>query len=103
MKKFLCAILCYNNIKTISKVLQEKKKLKNTCDFIFINDGSADGTTKFLSSLKLPTINHKKNLGYGQAVKSAFKYAKRNKYKYLGIVSNLDAIRFIMVCSVSIS
>jgi len=85
VKKFLCAILCYNNKITITKVVKEKKKLNNLCDFIFINDGSTDGTKKILKSLKLLTLNHKKNLGYGHAVKSAFKYAKRNKYEYLAI------------------
>lgn len=85
MKKTLCAILTYNNSNTIFKVIQEKKKLKNICDVIFINDGSTDRTAKVLKSHKFILINHKKNLGYGQAVKSAFKYARNHKYKYLAI------------------
>ena len=85
MKKTLCAILCYNNKKTILKVVKEKKKLKNICDVVFINDGSTDNTNKILDNKKLIVINHKKNLGYGLAVKSAFKYAKNNKYSYLAI------------------
>ena len=85
MKKFLCAILCYNNKITIKDVIREKRKLKNICDVIFINDGSIDGTKKILKSYKLNAINHKKNFGYGQAVKSAFKYANNKKYDYLAI------------------
>jgi len=85
MKNILCAILCYNNKNTITKVVKERKKLKNLCDVIFVNDGSTDNTVKILNSLKTKVITHKKNLGYGQAVKSAFKYAKKKKYKYLAI------------------
>ena len=85
MKKTLCAILCYNNKKTIPKVIKEKKKLINICDVVFINDGSTDDTNKFLNLKKFNVINHKKNLGYGQAVKTALNYANKNKYKYLAI------------------
>ena len=85
MKKTLCAILCYNNENTLSKVIEEKKKLKGVCDFIFINDGSKDNSAKVLKSSKFITLNHKKNMGYGQAVKSAFKYARNKKYHYLAI------------------
>ena len=52
MKKTLCAILCYNNENTLSKVIEEKKKLKGVCDFIFINDGSKDNSAKVLKSSK---------------------------------------------------
>ena len=85
MKKILCAILCYNNEITIKNVITEKRKLKNICDVIFINDGSIDSTKKILKSSKLQLIDHKKNFGYGKAVKSAFKYAKNKKYVYLAI------------------
>ena len=79
MKNILCAILCYNNKNTITRVVKERKKFKNLCDIIFVNDGSTDNTIKILNSLKTKIISHKKNLGYGQAVKSAFKYAQKKK------------------------
>lgn len=85
MKKNLCAILCYNNKKTILRIIEEQKKLKKDFDVIFINDGSSDNTIEILQSLKFKVINHKKNLGYGQAVKSAFKYARKKRYNFLGI------------------
>lgn len=85
MKKTLCAILCYNNKNTIAKVMEEEKKLKKICDIVFINDGSTDSTAKILKSFNYNTINHKKNMGYGQAVKSAFKYASNKNYSYLSI------------------
>ena len=85
MKNTLCAILCYNNKNTLAKVIKEEKKLKNICDVIFINDGSTDNTKKILKSLELKTINHKKNMGYGQAIKSALKYASNKSYQYLAI------------------
>jgi glycosyltransferase involved in cell wall biosynthesis len=85
MKKNLCAILCYNNKKTILRIIEEQKKLKKDFDVIFINDGSSDNTIEILQSLKSKVINHKKNLGYGQAVKSAFKYARKKRYNFLAI------------------
>ena len=86
MKKTLCAILCYNNENTISKVIKEKKLFEGICDIIFINDGSTDNTSNLLKSFKFVTLNHKKNMGYGQAVKSAFKYSRNKKYHYLAIL-----------------
>lgn len=85
MKKFLCAILCYNNEKTLIKVIKNTKKIKRIFDLVYINDGSSDKTKKILSFNNLKTITHKRNLGYGQAVKTAFKYSKKNNYKYLAI------------------
>ena len=46
MIKMLCAVLCYNNEKTIRKVIKETYKIKNKFDIIFINDGSTDKTKK---------------------------------------------------------
>ena len=85
MKKTLCAVLCYNNQNTLAKVIKEEKKIKNICDIIFVNDGSSDNTKEILKSYKLKTVNHKKNMGYGRAVKSAFKYASNKNYHFLAI------------------
>ena len=85
MKKTLCAILCYNNQNTLVKVIKEKIKLRKFCDVIFVNDGSTDNTAKIIDNFKLKTIKHKKNMGYGQAVKTALKYASYKNYHYLAI------------------
>lgn len=85
MTKILCAVLCYNNEKTIPKVIKETNKVKKRYDIIFINDGSSDKTKKILNSYKTKILNHKKNLGYGGAVNTAIKYAKIKKYKFLAI------------------
>jgi len=81
----LCAVLCYNNEKTIRRVIKETNKIKNKFDIIFINDGSTDKTKIILDSSKTIVINHNKNLGYGGAVISAIKFAKKRKYKYFAI------------------
>ena len=83
--KIICAVLCYNSEKTIKDVLNKTKQVKNKFDFLFIDDGSTDNTSKILNSFKIKKIKHKKNKGYGSAVKSAFKYAKTNNYKYLAV------------------
>ena len=90
----LCAVLCYNNEKTIMRVIKETNKIKNKFDIIFINDGSTDKTKKILDSFKSKIINHYKNLGYGGAVNSAIKFAKIKKYKYFAILPG-DNQRYI--------
>ena len=77
--KIICAVLCYNSEKTIINVLKELKKIQTKFDFLFIDDGSTDNTLKILNSFKVKKIRHNKNKGYGSAVKSAFKYAKKKK------------------------
>ena len=83
--KIICAVLCYNSEKTIKDVLKKTRKIHTKFDFLFIDDGSTDDTLKILDSFKVKKIKHNKNKGYGSAVKSAFKYAKKKNYKYLAI------------------
>tara|TARA_Y100000992_G_C21249669_1_gene485168 strand:- start:500 stop:1225 length:726 start_codon:yes stop_codon:yes gene_type:complete len=83
IKKIICGVLCFNNEKTIHKVIKDLNKIKSKIDFIFIDDCSSDKTLKILKKANKKIISHKKNLGYGAAVKSSFKYANNNKYDFL--------------------
>ncbi len=85
-KKFLCAVLCYNNENTITKVIRDTNKIRNKIDILFINDYSKDKTLSILKKNKKKVISHKKNLGYGSAVKTAYKYALKNNYYLLSIL-----------------
>jgi glycosyltransferase involved in cell wall biosynthesis len=63
-------------------------------DILVVNDGSTDNTAKIIDSLKtspenrLYTINHPRNMGKGQALKTGFDFAVSGNYH--GVVT-IDA------------
>lgn len=76
---------CYNDEKTIGKLVIESlailKKIASSYEVIVVDDGSSDGSRKLLLNLtktksKLKLVFHKKNKGYGGALKSGFKNAR---------------------------
>ena len=72
-------------------ILEAKKVLENVAllwEIIVINDGSKDNTEKIveelaLSDKRIRLINHKTNLGYGEALKSGF-YS--SKYEWIATI-----------------
>lgn len=93
---------CYNEEETIEETvkksvsvleklnLEYKRSLKfNKLNYeiLIINDGSTDKTKEVAESLakqnfRIKLINHEKNLGYGEALKSGFKLAKYDTIVY---------------------
>ena len=74
-------IPAYNEEKTVKIVLSNLQKMKlqdgSNKEIIVVNDASIDETGKVLDKIKgIKIINHKKNLGKGEAVKSGFRSAK---------------------------
>lgn len=77
MKKISIIIPCYNESKTIIKILKKVSKA-NTLglekEIIIVNDGSKDSTEVVLEKFKkrklFKIISHKKNLGKGSALKT---------------------------------
>lgn len=92
MTKFLSVFFpCYNEEKnitsTVEKAVSVLEKLKLEYEVIIVNDGSADDTKEVAESLskdnpQIRVINHPKNLGYGEALKSGFKTAKYDTIVY---------------------
>ena len=91
--KLLLAIPFFNEEKKIKgcinqlskKIPIRKKRVASNFDIVFINDGSFDNSIKIINKFlkrKFTILTHKKNMGYGAAVKTAFKYAKK---KNIGI------------------
>jgi len=74
-------IPCYNEEKTIEKILNriEKARLPDNIkkEIIIVDDGSVDKTKEILSQLKekYKIIYHQKNQGKGAAIKTGLKYA----------------------------
>lgn len=83
-KDFLICILFFNEEKNLKTLIPILKNYKN--NFLFINDGSNDNSVNLIKKTKYKLKSHKKNYGYGSAVKSAIRYAYKNGYEYCGIL-----------------
>ena len=70
-------IPAFNEEKNIGKVIISLKKIVN--DIIVCDDGSTDLTREIAEGLGAKVISHKKNMGYGEAIKSIFNEAKKNE------------------------
>lgn len=82
---------CYNDSKSIGKLIKNAfsvlKTLTKDYEVIVIDDGSHDNSRDVLKKLarqhsKLKLVFHKKNQGYGKALKSGFKTASKNLVFY---------------------
>lgn len=82
---------CYNDEKTIGKLVNSSlkvlKNISNNYEVIVINDGSKDRSKEVVEEIvkknkKVKLINHIKNRGYGGALRSGFKAAKKNLIFY---------------------
>lgn len=76
--KLSIVIPCYNEEKTIAEVLRRVNEINLnsvTKEIIVVNDGSTDSSSQILQGLKekynFIFLNHPKNLGKGQAIKTA--------------------------------
>ncbi len=70
-----------NIVTTVNKAVTVLEKLGVDYEIIVVNDGSTDSTSKIVEKLikankKIRLINHPKNLGYGEALKSGFYNAR---------------------------
>jgi len=74
-------IPAFNEENNIGKVIVSLKKITN--NFIVCDDGSTDLTKEIAEGLGAKVISHKKNMGYGEAIKSIFNEAKKNESNIL--------------------
>jgi glycosyltransferase involved in cell wall biosynthesis len=80
--KVLTAIPVYNEERYLEKVLRKVRRTSD--DILVVNDGSSDRTPELLAKQpELHVIAHRKNLGYGGALLSAFGYAMAHHYEVL--------------------
>ncbi|RMF36943.1 MAG: glycosyltransferase family 2 protein [Planctomycetota bacterium] len=74
MDRWLAALPVYNEERYVDDVLREV--VKYAPEVLVVNDGSTDGTRDKLAGWpQVRVIDHPQNLGYGAALKSAFRYA----------------------------
>jgi len=82
---------CYNDEGSIAKLVNDASgvldKISNDWEIIVIDDGSHDNSRKILRNLaknnvRLKLVLHRENRGYGGALKSGFKTAKKELIFY---------------------
>ncbi len=81
--RLLVAIPAYNEEASIESVVNAVRHEAPEFDLLVINDGARDATPEILRRLGVPTARHYCNLGYGRAVQTAIKYARRHGYTAL--------------------
>lgn len=74
-------IPAYNEEKNISEIIKKLQKI--TSKIIVCDDGSSDLTGKIAKEMGALVIQHKKNLGYGSAIRSIFLKAREEKSEFL--------------------
>jgi len=86
--KILCAIPFFNEKKNLKNLIRDLEKnkmnLNEYFDFIFIDDGSDDGSVKIVSNYDY--IVNKKNLGYGSTIKIAISYGIKKNYSHISVM-----------------
>ncbi|MCM0647210.1 glycosyltransferase family 2 protein [Clostridium swellfunianum] len=83
MTDTLIIIPAHNEEKNILKVLEDIKTQSLNMDVLIVDDGSKDKTRDLVMSEEVKIISHPYNLGYGAALQTGFKYAKKQNYKYV--------------------
>jgi len=83
----IVVIPVYNSKDTILELIKRIQS-SSSVDFIFINDGSFDGTESILKENSLPYLEHIHNRGKGRALQTGIQYASKKGYEY---VLTLDA------------
>ena len=75
---------CFNEIRTIKKLIESLLNIKLNLKIILIDDGSTDGTkqliNKYIKKKIYKFIDLKKNNGKGYAINLSKKYIKKNSY-----------------------
>lgn len=88
MQKFLVLIPAFNAEKTISSLIDQISAFIPGKDILVVDDGSTDRTYQLAAERGANCIQHKKNKGKGEALKTGFEYAVEQGYS--GVIT-LDA------------
>jgi len=83
MEKCIVIIPAYNEEKNIEQVINGVKECLPQADIVVVNDGSTDTTEKIAKKIKTIVLSLPCNMGYGIALQTGYKYAKRKNYKYI--------------------
>jgi glycosyltransferase involved in cell wall biosynthesis len=80
--RFLIAVPIHNEAATVRRVL--RKIRRHASEILVIDDGSTDETPSIIASEPgIQCIRHAHNLGYGQSLIDAFRFAGRQAYDWV--------------------
>ncbi len=77
----LAIIPCYNEEVTIGSIVLKSKRYVD--EVLVVDDGSNDDTGKIAKEAGAVVLLHKKNKGKSSGIKTGFKYALNNNFKYI--------------------
>ena len=81
MTKTLAAIPAYNEELALGSVVLKARD--HVDEVLVVDDGSEDNTSRVASMAMATLLAHRKNLGKGAAIRTAFDYARRNGHEVL--------------------
>ena len=82
LPRILVAVPVYNEQKHIQNVIAKIADFADG-DVLVIDDGSTDYTPMLLAMQPVDVIRHRTNLGYGRAIRDAFRWAQTYDYDWL--------------------
>ncbi|MDO4939098.1 MAG: glycosyltransferase family 2 protein [Lachnospiraceae bacterium] len=82
MNDILLIIPAFNEEANIERVVDELIKNHRDFDYVIINDGSTDSTSRVCHEKGYNIIDHPKNKGLAEAFHTGMKYAYDNGYRY---------------------
>ncbi len=84
--KTLCIIPVFNEYNKLIHLIDQLKKNKfneYNLNYLFVNNGSTDGSYELILNSKIKFLNLKKNKGVGYALILGYLFAKKHGYDYL--------------------
>ncbi|MFH2050059.1 MAG: glycosyltransferase family 2 protein [bacterium] len=84
--KVLVVVLTYNEGEKLKNLISQ---FPNRRDYqlLFVDDGSTDNTTQFLSNLGFTVIKHQDNLGVGAGIRTAVGYCRENGFDTIVVMA----------------
>jgi len=82
----LAVVLTYNEGEKLQKLISRFPDHRDY-KLLFVDDGSTDKTTQFITNLGLTVIKHKGNLGVGAGIRTAIEYCRENGYDTIVVMA----------------
>lgn len=84
MSNILINILCFNESKSLNKVINDLKSINHNLkiDLLIVNDASTDDSQIIIEQEKINYIKNSKNIGIAKSLKKGYEYFLNNNYDY---------------------